>query len=762
MDGKKKPAEKASPPVKVVGFHVEGASPSPRNNMLSEAAAGGGAAAGAGSPTPMIILPMFPNQARSPQGGAALRLWGRRMLGQPSREAPLQSVSSTGAAAPTPLAPAAGAAAEQPDSVRLRGIRTESSKGLDPESFASDRSTPTKAVTPTRSGALPLTPIGSAPADIGSQLADMATSPRVMRDASAAPAATAAALAPKAVAAAAAAAAATHSPPRSDKKPPPQAPSPAAQQHAQQQASAAAPQQRTQQQHGPAGRGSPPKGAAGAATKQPQKGKPQQQHHHPPHHPQTHPKPPKAQAPPTQAPHAAQQQQQQHKGGAAQQGGGEEQGAQKKGQKEMTKAERRALQEAQRAAKAAAKAAAAPGGGAGAAGAPPKPLSKQGSSSSLAAAPPPVTGGKVSRQSSTAAAAAAAAAPASGRAHGASADARAHQTSSTELFAHLQQYRRMGLQELAARASGSVPLPALLLGLRMAAGEEFKVPSGREFAKEFAPALNTIVAFLVSCRPLSISMGNAIKARVAVKKTLEEMKLEPSTSEQQDKDRLCDRIHKFQEEKIQYALAGVVRHAVEKIGDGDTLLTYSFSSVVASCLLAAHAAGKRFTVIVADCRPLFEGRCMVQTLLAAGISCEYTHLNGLSFCLSQVLLGGGAVLSNGTVLARVGTAAVAMMAAAERLPVLVCCETYKFHERVQLDSITHNELGDPQALAQVPDRPDVPGLPDWESKDRLALLNLAYDAMPADFVSVIITEMGLLPPTSVAVVLREAQRDQAA
>lgn len=33
--------------------------------------------------------------------------------------------------------------------------------------------------------------------------------------------------------------------------------------------------------------------------------------------------------------------------------------------------------------------------------------------------------------------------------------------------------------------------------------------------------------------------------------------------------------------------------------------------------------------------------------------------------------------------------------------VLVCCETYKFHKRVQLDSITHNEVMEPGPLAQV-------------------------------------------------------------
>ncbi len=59
-----------------------------------------------------------------------------------------------------------------------------------------------------------------------------------------------------------------------------------------------------------------------------------------------------------------------------------------------------------------------------------------------------------------------------------------------------------------------------------------------------------------------------------------------------------------------------------------------------------------------------------------------------------MFLGAAAVLSNGVVLSRVGTAAVAMMAAEMQRPVLVCCETHKFSERVQLDSITSNALGE--------------------------------------------------------------------
>ncbi len=38
---------------------------------------------------------------------------------------------------------------------------------------------------------------------------------------------------------------------------------------------------------------------------------------------------------------------------------------------------------------------------------------------------------------------------------------------------------------------------------------------------------------------------------------------------------------------------------------------------------------------------------------------------------------------------------------------------------------------------------------------RLALLNLKYDAMPAQYVTAIVTEHALIPPTSVPVVIRE-------
>ena len=55
--------------------------------------------------------------------------------------------------------------------------------------------------------------------------------------------------------------------------------------------------------------------------------------------------------------------------------------------------------------------------------------------------------------------------------------------------------------------------------------------------------------------------------------------------------------------------------------------------------------------------------------------------------MTKVLLGASSMLANGNVISRVGTSVVALMARQYNVPVLVACETYKFSEKVLLDSI---------------------------------------------------------------------------
>ncbi|VDP33992.1 unnamed protein product [Schistosoma mattheei] len=194
-------------------------------------------------------------------------------------------------------------------------------------------------------------------------------------------------------------------------------------------------------------------------------------------------------------------------------------------------------------------------------------------------------------------------------------------------------------------------------------------------------------------------------------------------------------------------------------------------------------ANRVFSVLVVDSRPKFEGRQMLTRLLKAGIPCEYTHIGALPSVankISLVILGAHALLSNGYVLGRMGSAQVANIAASiSHAPTIVCAETYKFWERAHSDAFEYNELGDPDDIWRGPrgTSPDykkgIPGfgptgLPDriessttdlseWRSNYSLRLLHLEYDVLPPTLVTAVVTEKGTLPTTSVPVVLRVKQ-----
>jgi translation initiation factor eIF-2B subunit delta len=80
---------------------------------------------------------------------------------------------------------------------------------------------------------------------------------------------------------------------------------------------------------------------------------------------------------------------------------------------------------------------------------------------------------------------------------------------------------------------------------------------------------------------------------------------------------------------------------------------------------------------------------------------------------------------------------------------------------VRLESITTNELLDPNALVShhVSHRGVERGsggvLANWEKEQNLDLLNFAYDLTPSQYITVVVTEVGMVPPTSVPVIIRE-------
>jgi translation initiation factor eIF-2B subunit delta len=248
-------------------------------------------------------------------------------------------------------------------------------------------------------------------------------------------------------------------------------------------------------------------------------------------------------------------------------------------------------------------------------------------------------------------------------------------------------------------------------------------------------------------------MGNAIRWL-----KLEVSKVDVSVPDAEAKKGLCDAIDVFIRERVTFADQVIARSVADKIKDGDVIMTYAKSSIVQRALVRAHEEGKKFRVIIVDSRPLHEGKHLAAALVKIGMDVKYCLINGLSHNIqdvTKVLLGAHAMMSNGRLFSRIGTALVAMEANEADKPVIVLCETIKFTERVALDSIVHNEIAPADELV-------IPGGPleKWGDIKKLQLCNPMYDVTPADYIQMIVTESGNVPPTSVPVLHRLGNESQ--
>ncbi len=278
--------------------------------------------------------------------------------------------------------------------------------------------------------------------------------------------------------------------------------------------------------------------------------------------------------------------------------------------------------------------------------------------------------------------------------------------------------------------------------------ESYTTPPGNSLTRHLTShVLSPQIDFLSSCRPISISMGNAIRWL-----KLEISKVDINVPDSEAKKGLCDAINAFLRERVTYADQVIAQSAADKIKNGDVILTFAKSSVIQKALVRAHEEGKQFRVIVVDSRPLHEGKHLAAALVGIGIDVKYCLVNGLSHNIqdaTKVFLGAHAMMSNGRLFSRIGTALVAMEANAADKPVIVLCETIKFTERTALDSIVHNEIAPADELV-------IPGgdLEDWKDTKRLQLCNPMFDVTPANYIQMIVTESGAVPPTSVPVLHR--------
>lgn len=312
---------------------------------------------------------------------------------------------------------------------------------------------------------------------------------------------------------------------------------------------------------------------------------------------------------------------------------------------------------------------------------------------------------------------------------------------------------RLGVQYESKVIVGSNARCIALLAAVKQVVQDFEKPAQADFIRGLDESLQQSLKYLHHCRPLAVSQHNAMRHLKW------QMTRFSSLSDEQAKNKLQGVIDTYILEQIHLADKQISITIRKKISNGNVILTYGHSSLIHKILVEAHTAGKQFRVIVVDGRPWLEGKEQLRRLAKHGIECSYILINALSFIMpevSKVFLGAHAILANGAVMSRAGTAQVALIAKAFNVPVLVACETHKSSERVQTDSIVYNELGNADELVNHQSNVETKKslLTNWRAKKSLNLLNITYDVTPADLVTAVVTELAILPCTSVPVILR--------
>jgi ribose 1,5-bisphosphate isomerase len=183
---------------------------------------------------------------------------------------------------------------------------------------------------------------------------------------------------------------------------------------------------------------------------------------------------------------------------------------------------------------------------------------------------------------------------------------------------------------------------------------------------------------------------------------------------------------------------------VKRIRNNSVILTHCHSSTVTCMLKKAKQNGVDFQVVCTETRPVFQGRVTAREMLDAGIKTTLIVDSAARFFMNQVdlaVVGADAITSEGNVINKIGTSAVALVAHEARTPFYVVSELLKFDPATMYGDY---EKIEERSASEV-----------WkDAPTGLVIRNPAFDVTRRDFIHGIICEEGIISPHSIAEVMQ--------
>lgn len=264
---------------------------------------------------------------------------------------------------------------------------------------------------------------------------------------------------------------------------------------------------------------------------------------------------------------------------------------------------------------------------------------------------------------------------------------------------------------------------------------------------EFFKRLEEVVDYLATSRPTAVNLFWA----------LERMK----NKAQQVRGRstgdlaaiLLDEAKLIHEEDRQMCRA-IGRHGAALLKDGQGVLTHCNAGGLATSdygtalavFFAAAESGKNLHVFADETRPLLQGaRLTAWELKQRGIDvtliCDSMAAQVMrEGRIQAVVTGADRIAANGDSANKIGTYSVAVLARAHNIPFYIAAPKSTFDLSISTGSEIPIEQRDPKEITHAFGRQTAP--------DGIAVYNPAFDVTPAELITAIISDRGIIQPVT--------------
>ncbi|MFW9864755.1 MAG: translation initiation factor eIF-2B [Candidatus Thorarchaeota archaeon] len=246
------------------------------------------------------------------------------------------------------------------------------------------------------------------------------------------------------------------------------------------------------------------------------------------------------------------------------------------------------------------------------------------------------------------------------------------------------------------------------------------------------------VDILVDTRPTEPAMKNGLKY---IMNKLEQERVNCYS------EFISDLIEKYKEEyhgmlqsaKKRIAIIGARRiPAVEK---KFIVMTHCHSSLVTGILLEAKRENKNFKVVNTETQPRLQGRKTAKELINSGIEVIHVVDSAMRwavrhFQVNLIIIGADSITSEGTIINKIGSRLLALVAHEEHIPFYVASPLLKYNPETNLGILETIEMREPKEV--------------WENPPKgIEVLNPAFETVSRRYIDGLITEAGIFATSHV-------------